>query len=147
MKSLKKYQYSFPHPALTVDIILIVENLKCIELLLIKRRDNPFKNQWALPGGFVDEQEPLKIAAKRELFEETSIKNVELEQFMTYGNSHRDPRGWTVSVVFWSKIATKINAKPSDDAIESEWFDIQHLPNLAFDHKQIIKDFYYKFFK
>ncbi len=134
------YTYPYPRPMVTVDIILFNPTEQTI--LLIKRLNNPYANYWALAGGFVDEHEDLETAAIRELYEETNIKTDTLTQFKTYGTPYRDPRGHTISVVFFKIIqTTPTNAKASDDAKELQWHNINNLPELAFDHKQIIEDF------
>eukprot|EP00210_Caulerpa_lentillifera_P000567 g548.t1 len=102
-----------------------------------------FQDYWALPGGFVDENEPLEQAALRELQEETSVDpaHVKLVQIGTYGDPGRDPRGWTVSVLYASLVeSSNIGVKAADDAAEASWFDITQLPKLAFDHNRLVKD-------
>ncbi len=91
------YTYPHPRPALTVDIVLIKEERDRPEILLIQRNHPPFAGHWALPGGFVDEDEPLETAARRELFEETGLESPELRQLGAFGDPGRDPRGWTVT--------------------------------------------------
>lgn len=130
-----------PHIFLTVDIILTREINSRPEVLLIQRLNEPFKNQWALPGGFVDKGEDLEPAAKRELLEETSISIKSLSQFKTYGKPGRDPRGDTVSVVFYAEVAEDVIAKAADDAKDVRWFAMNDLPDLAFDHAEILDDF------
>ena len=98
------FQYDYPRPAVTVDMIIISNSIP-VKILLIKRLRDPFAGFWALPGGFVDEQEDLMDAALRELEEETQITGVSLTQFKTYGTPHRDPRGHVVSVVFFGNQA------------------------------------------
>lgn len=127
----------YPKPSLTVDVIVVHDN----EVLLIKRLNDPFKDSWALPGGYVDEGEDIIEAAARELSEETNIKDLPLNQMGTYGKPGRDPRGWVVSVAYWSKLETKPAFKAGDDAKEAKWFPLAELPNLAFDHKEILNDF------
>ena len=123
----------------TVDIILIKEtNPK--QVLLIQRNNEPFKNCWALPGGFVNENEDLEMAAKRELEEETQIKVERLTQIGAYGKPFRDPRGHMVSVAYFGVTNENTIAKANDDAKEANWFNIINLPELAFDHKDIIND-------
>lgn len=133
------YCYRYPHPAVTVDILLISKSMPR-RILLIQRLRDPFINQWALPGGFVDENEELSVAAYRELNEETRIEGLELQQFRTYGTPFRDPRGHTVSIVFWAEIEM-IAPSAADDAKDAQWFPIAELPSLAFDHHQIVTDF------
>lgn len=124
---------------LTVDTIIFSKTAGGVKTLLIKRKNPPFKDKWAIPGGFVDYDEELDIAAKRELEEETGIKDSVLQQLYTVGTIGRDPRGRTVSVVYFAFIdSEKVNVKAGDDAKEAEWFDINNLPELAFDHKEIM---------
>ena len=124
----------------TVDIVVvrIVNGQK--EILLIQRKNEPFKNQWALPGGFVDNHEDLITAARRELEEETSVKVFDLQQIKAYGNPYRDPRGYMVSVAYLATVDATIQATAADDAKEVKWFNINELPSLAFDHEMIIAD-------
>ncbi len=124
----------------TVDVTLFRKNEQNYELLLIQRLNEPFKNAWALPGGFVDKNEDLETAAKRELFEETNVKIFQVQQIKAYGNPERDPRGHTISVAFFGKIDMLTEAKAQDDAKEVRWFSINELPVLAFDHDEIIRD-------
>eukprot|EP00878_Enallax_costatus_P034302 GHUV01038025.1.p2 GENE.GHUV01038025.1~~GHUV01038025.1.p2 ORF type:complete len:147 (+),score=44.83 GHUV01038025.1:81-521(+) len=101
------------------------------------------QGQWALPGGFVDEGEPLDTAAARELEEETSVnpKDVDLFQVGAYGDPGRDPRGWTVTVAYAAIVpGTELGVKAADDAAEASWYPVTSLPQLAFDHKQIIRE-------
>ncbi len=134
------YTYQYPRPAVTVDVILITE-AENTEILFIQRKNNPYQDLWALPGGFLDMDEDLITAAKRELQEETGIVDVELNQFKTYGAPDRDPRGRTVSVVFYAFIQTKLQAVAMDDAKDAQWFSLNELPKLAFDHQLIIDEF------
>ncbi|MCB2207174.1 MAG: NUDIX hydrolase [Bacteroidetes bacterium] len=132
------YSYKYPRPALTVDIAIFREGKDDHEILLIKRKNNPFKGMWALPGGFVDMDETVETAASRELFEETSLSGIHLEQFHVFSEVDRDPRGRTVSVVFTGLLKDDQEAKAKDDAKEARWFDLEKLPELAFDHRKII---------
>lgn len=127
----------------TVDVVLVKPNLK--QLLLIKRKNEPFKDCWALPGGFVDENEDLEVAAKRELEEETQVKVNSLEQIRAYGKPFRDPRSHVVSIAYFGEVNDTTTAKASDDAKEVNWFLINDLPQLAFDHQDIISDALKKF--
>jgi 8-oxo-dGTP diphosphatase len=100
----------------------------------------PFAGTWALPGGFVNEGEQLHEAAIRELTEETSVVIADLEQLYTAGSPGRDPRGWTVSVVFLARVAGKRpKAKAGDDAAAAKWFPLDDLPILAFDHAMLLE--------
>ena len=122
----------------TVDVVLIRENNHQLELLLIKRKNEPYKNDWALPGGFVDKNEDLETAAIRELKEETSIDVNKLEQLKAFGKPFRDPRNHVVSIAFFGIIDNTVVAKAADDAKEAKWFSVKDLPKLAFDHDEII---------
>jgi len=133
------YSYDYPRPAVTTDVILIT-NDKPAQVLLIKRANNPFQALWAFPGGFVEMDEDLPIAALRELQEETGIKDVTITQFKTYGAIHRDPRHRTITVVYYAVLDRTIKAQGMDDAADARWFAIDDLPQLAFDHHDIIKE-------
>lgn len=132
------YTYEYSRPAVTVDIIIFRQSNKITEVLLIKRANEPFMGQWALPGGFVDEDEPLAKAAARELEEETALKNILLTQMHTFGDPGRDPRGHTVSVVYVGYLPEGAEAKAGDDAAEAEWFKLNEMPAMAFDHQEIV---------
>ena len=122
----------------TVDAVIVKKSADN-QLLLIKRKNEPFQDCWALPGGFVDENEDLEVAAKRELEEETQIKTDSLEQFGTVGKPFRDPRGHMISVAYFGEVPENTIAIASDDAKEVAWFPVNKLPNLAFDHQEIIE--------
>ncbi len=125
--------------ALTVDAIILSKTGNGIKILLIKRKNQPFKDKWAIPGGFADYDEELETAAKRELEEETGVKTPCLNQLYTFGKINRDPRGRTVSVVYYAFVdETGTKIKAGDDAKEAQWFDVGDLPELAFDHEEII---------
>ncbi len=134
------YTYDYPRPMVTVDIILTTQKHPS-EILLIQRKNPPFENTWALPGGFVDMDEDLKDAAIRELKEETGVDYPDLKQFKTYGTPQRDPRGRTISIVFYASTPNKIDAIGMDDAAEAAWFPLEQLPPLAFDHQVILEEF------
>ncbi|MCF8231755.1 MAG: NUDIX hydrolase [Bacteroidales bacterium] len=136
------YTYEYPRPALTTDAAVFTRSSDYeLKVLLIQRKNPPFLGFWAFPGGFVEINEPLKDSAIRELEEETGLKNVPLQQFRTYGTLNRDPRGRTVSVVYYGFVEEKnARVRASDDANEAQWFPISYLPKLAFDHQQILND-------
>src|SRR6476659_9095607 len=114
----QKHTYEYPRPALTVDVAIVTRDAPP-RVLLIRRKKDPFAGSWALPGGFVDENERLVAAARRELEEETGVKVHDLEQLYTAGDPGRDPRGWTVSVVFLARVEPKqFKPKAADDASE-----------------------------
>jgi 8-oxo-dGTP diphosphatase len=110
------------------------------QILLIKRKNEPFKGCWALPGGFVDEKEDLLKAALRELMEETQVKGADLKQIGAFGKPNRDPRGHMVSVAYFGTVPDNIVAIASDDAQEIGWYSLKKLPALAFDHAEIISE-------
>ena len=125
---------------LSVDAVVFGYESGTISVLLIKRKYEPFKGKWAIPGGFVSENESLEEAVERELKEETGIEINYLEQLYTFGNPKRDPRSRVVSVAYFGLIkpsAFKIFA--STDAEEVQWFKITELPELSFDHDEILK--------
>ena len=133
-----KYVYDWPRPMVTVDaaVFALVEGKA--RLLLVQRKHEPFQGSWALPGGFIEIDEDLQEAAARELGEETGLRYVPLEQLHTFVKPGRDPRGRTITVVYsgsagknWAQI------EAADDAARVRWFDIDNLPQLAFDHDEI----------
>jgi len=121
----------------TVDAVILRKSGD-YELLLIKRKNEPFKDCWALPGGFVDQNEDLKVAAIRELEEETQIKVTDLEQIGAFGKPFRDPRGHMISVAYFGFVPENTIAVAADDAKETGWFSVKDLPKLAFDHLDIV---------
>lgn len=134
------YTYAYPRPALTVDCVIFGWDGDALRVLLIKRGAEPFLGQWALPGGFVQMDESLEDAAKRELEEETGLRDVYMEQLATMGAPERDPRGRVVSVAYFSLINLAGNTPvASTDASDADWFRMDALPALAFDHSQILQ--------
>ena len=134
------YTYEYPRPALTVDVVVFQQVNQHVQVLLIQRAQPPFQGSWALPGGFVDMDESLEQAAARELAEETGLTGLELIQVHTYGDPQRDPRGRVVSVAYGTYL-------PKGDTmpVQAGWFILTDLPQLAFDHQQIIQDAYMQF--
>jgi 8-oxo-dGTP diphosphatase len=133
------YTYDYPRPAVTVDCLLFSRQDGRVDVLLIQRDKPPFEGAWALPGGFVDIEEPVMTAAKRELEEETGLKDIPLEQFYTFGTPGRDPRGRTISIVYYGFAdRAQQTAHAGSDARNVRWFEIHNLPPLAFDHDEII---------
>jgi 8-oxo-dGTP diphosphatase len=124
--------------AITVDSVILCSTSNQFKVLLIKRKKDPFKDQWALPGGFIEEGEDLEQAAKRELLEETGVKIQSMEQIRAFGKPGRDPRGRMISIAFLSRIFSEEALSPGDDAKDAAWFEINDLPELAFDHNEII---------
>jgi 8-oxo-dGTP diphosphatase len=129
----------YPRPMLTVDVVVLSEGASR-SILLVERKHEPFRGRWALPGGFVDAREPVMHAAVRELAEETGLQLRSLELLGVYDTPDRDPRGWTVSVVYLASVRTEAAVKGADDARDARWFRTDALPELAFDHALIIAD-------
>lgn len=136
------YTYKYPRPALTVDAIVYFYDENSTSVLLIERGREPFKGKWALPGGFVNIDELLETACKRELKEETGLEMKRMEQFKTYDAIDRDPRHRTISVVYSAELPQKAAVKGGDDAAHAKWFPVNNLPELAFDHSKILSDFF-----
>jgi 8-oxo-dGTP diphosphatase len=134
----KPYCYEYPRPAVTVDVIIVTRERRP-RVLLIRRKHDPFEGKWAIPGGFVDMDEPLEAAARRELREETGVKVAELEQLHTFGDPGRDPRGRVIAVAYLARVkASDVSPEAADDAAEVGWHPLDRLPPLAFDHDQIL---------
>ena len=135
------YTYDYPRPALTVDCVLFgVEPGAELQVLLIQRKHDPFAGQWAFPGGFVDMEEDLQRAALRELEEETGVRNVFIEQLYTFGQPGRDPRGRVISVAYYALVNLHEHpVQAASDASDARWFALSELPELAFDHADILE--------
>ncbi len=137
------YKYEYPHPAVTTDIVIFTIRDERLQLLLIKRRETPYRGKWALPGGFLQMKETLDECAARELDEEAGISNVYLEQLYTFGAVKRDPRERVISVAYYALIpSNKLAIRPSSDADAVGWFGMKELPSLAFDHSEIVERAY-----
>ena len=143
---------NYPKPALTADICVFARSGAGWKLLLIRRGGHPYLGCWALPGGFADQGESIEATAARELQEETGLTGLDLRLVGIYSAPGRDPRGWTVSAAYGTRVETPLNAVADDDAAEADWFDVTLtkdgsgtvvLPEgerLAFDHGAIIAD-------
>jgi 8-oxo-dGTP diphosphatase len=121
----------------TADVVLFTIRDRKLHLLLIKRLAKPFENRYALPGGFVREDESLDAAAIRELREETGVGDVYLEQLYSFGDPRRDPRGRVITVAYYALVAHNQVLRAGTDASDAAWFPITKLPPLAFDHRKI----------
>lgn len=133
------YTYEYPHPAVTVDVVLFTVSDGRLAVVLIKRSQWPHAGKWALPGGFVDIDESLKRAAWRELREETGIRARYLEQLGAFGRPDRDPRERVITVVYIALAAAdRIKIRAGSDAVDARLFKIDELPELAFDHARIL---------
>jgi len=134
------FTYEYARPAVTVDIAIFTVRNDELNVLLIKRAEEPFRGEWALPGGFVIPNESIEQAAERELVEETGVSDVYLEQLFTFGAPGRDPRGHVITVAHYALIpADNLNLQASTDAAGVAWFAIDKLPELAFDHNEILE--------
>lgn len=130
----------YPRPSVTVDLVILTIATNDLKALLIRRDQEPFKDRWALPGGFVEIDESLEHAAARELKEEVGVKDVYLEQLYTFGDPGRDPRGWVVSVAYYALVSPdKYRVAAATDARQARWFPVTRLPQLAFDHAEILR--------
>lgn len=133
------YTYEYPRPAVTADVVAFAAADAGPRILLIRRAREPYAGKWALPGGFIEIDEELEAAARRELAEETGLEVGALAEVGTFGRVRRDPRGRTISVA-WA--AVFVGAPPAthaaDDAAEARWHALRKLPPLAFDHREIV---------
>ena len=133
------YTYKYPRPAVTADCVVITKEAEP-KILLIQRGNEPFKGCWAFPGGFMDMDETAEQCAIRELEEETGLKVSNLHQIGAYSKVDRDPRGRTITVAYQVLIDASVEVIGQDDAAKAEWFPLSALPELAFDHADIMKD-------
>lgn len=134
------YEYKYPHPAVTTDCVVFGFDGSSLNLLLIKRGIEPFKGKWALPGGFVNMDETAEEGAARELKEETGVKDIFIEQLQAFSSPDRDPRERVITIAFMAFVRQEhYELCAGDDAANAQWFPVDKLPELAFDHKQIIQ--------
>jgi len=122
------------------DAMVFAKGAEHLQLLLIKRKNDPFKGMWALPGGFVEDDEELEAAAIRELEEETGLKLPAMKQLYTFGKVGRDPRGRTISVTYYGFVnAGEHEVKGNDDAAEARWVNVKDITDMAFDHIEVLE--------
>ena len=133
-----KYCYKYPHPAVTTDCVVFGFDGKRLNILLIERGGEPFKGCWAFPGGFMNIDETAEQGAMRELCEETGLKLEYLKQFGTFTAVNRDPRERVITIAFYA-LARKSDVQGGDDAAKAQWFPIEEVPPLAFDHDYILR--------
>lgn len=133
------YEYKYPHPAVTADCIVFTSD---DQVLLIQRRNEPCKGQWAFPGGFMEIDETAEAAAIRELQEETGIilEETDIFQVGAYTTVDRDPRERIITIAYMAEIDKPVAVKGTDDAVCAKWFPLDALPPLAFDHEEILTD-------
>ena len=135
----KKYCYKYPHPAVTTDCVIFGFDGSELQVLLIERGIEPFKWKWAFPGGFLNMDETAGEGAMRELKEETGLENAYIEQFNTYSEPGRDPRERVITIAHYALVRIQ-EVKGGDDAAKAQWFPIDEVPQLAFDHDKILRD-------
>ena len=133
------YTYKYPRPAVTADCIVITREAEP-KVLLIQRDGEPFKGAWAFPGGFMDMDETTEQCAIRELEEETGLRVSDIKQIGAYSKVDRDPRGRTITIAYLAIIDEPIAVTGQDDAAKAEWWPVDALPPLAFDHGEIMAD-------
>jgi 8-oxo-dGTP diphosphatase len=121
-----------------VDVVIFTIRERALHVLLVRRAAPPFAGRHAIPGGFVVEDESLEAAARRELVEETGVRDVYLEQLYTFGDPERDPRGRVVTVAYFALVAPDRALEAGTDADEARWWPMSGLPVLAFDHARIL---------
>jgi 8-oxo-dGTP diphosphatase len=129
----------YHYPAITTDVIIFALRESGLYVLLVRRKHPPFAGRWAIPGGFVGQDESLEAAARRELKEETGVRDLYLEQLYTFGDPKRDPRGRVITVAYLALIPAPLAAQAGRDAREARWWPVDKLPALAFDHAQVLK--------
>ena len=132
------YTYEYPRPSVTSDCVIFGYDSQGLSVLLIERGIEPFKGCWAFPGGFMQMDEDAETCARRELEEETGLKDVKMEQFGAFSELNRDPRGRTVTIAYLA-LVRKSGVKGADDAAQARWFPIDAVPALAFDHDRILR--------
>lgn len=134
-----EYSYRYPRPAVTADCVVMTKEA-VPQVLLIERGADPYKCCWAFPGGFMNMDETTEQCAIRELEEETGMKVSDLHQIGAYSKVDRDPRGRTITVAYLVIVDHPIAVTGQDDAANAQWFPVDSLPPLAFDHEDIMQD-------
>ncbi len=138
-KEKGEYTYPFPRPSVTTDCVIFGYDGKDLKLLLVERGIPPFKGMWALPGGYLQMDEDAIDGAKRELFEETGLRDAYIEQFRTFSAVDRDPRGRVITIAHLALVRIS-EVKGGDDAAKAQWFPLKDVPQLAFDHDMILRE-------
>lgn len=131
--------YKYPHPAVTADCVVFGFDGKLVKVLLVRRGNEPFKGKWAFPGGFMNIDESVEECALRELYEETGLQLVGVEPFKVFSTPDRDPRERVVTIAFFGLLQLQ-DVQAGDDAAEARWFDLENLPELAFDHDIMLRE-------
>jgi 8-oxo-dGTP diphosphatase len=133
------YTYKYPRPAVTTDCVVFTKEEEP-KVLLIQRGNEPYKGCWAFPGGFMNMEETAEECAVRELKEETGLTVKQIQQIGAYSKVDRDPRGRTISIAYLAIVDAPTAVSGMDDAAKAAWFPLSSLPNLAFDHQDIMTD-------
>ena len=134
------YTYNYPHPAVTADCLVFARTDEGMKLLLIQRKNEPCKGKCAFPGGFMDIDETTIDAARRELKEETGLVVGELHRVGFFDAVDRDPRERIITVAYYTILDKPAEVSGLDDAAQAKWFSLTELPDLAFDHKEILQE-------
>ena len=132
------FRYEYPHPSVTTDCVIFGFDGSRLKVLLVERGVEPFKGKWALPGGFLRMDESAEQGARRELQEETGLAAAYIKQFHTFTEPQRDPRERVVTIAYYALVKLQ-EVKGGDDAARAEWFALDEVPALAFDHDQILR--------
>ena len=132
------YHYKYPHPSVTTDCVIFGFDGSRLNVLLIERGIEPFKGRWAFPGGFIKMDETALMGAKRELFEETGLKDAYIKQFHAFSDPDRDPRERVITIAYYALVRIS-EVKGGDDAAKAQWFTLDQVPSLAFDHDLILR--------
>lgn len=138
-KEKGEYIYPFPRPSVTTDCVIFGYDGKDLKILLVERGIPPFKGMWALPGGYLQMDEDAIDGAKRELYEETGLKDAYVEQFRTFAAVDRDPRGRVITIAHLALVKIS-EVQGGDDAAKAQWFSLHEVPRLAFDHDMILRE-------
>lgn len=134
-----QYVYKYPRPSVTTDCVIFGFDGQSLQVLLIERGIEPYKGMWAFPGGFLNPTETAEEGALRELSEETGLKDAYIEQFHTYSDPERDPRDRVITIAYYALVRLQ-QVQGGDDAARAQWFPMDQIPRLAFDHDRILRD-------
>jgi len=134
-----KYHYKYPHPSVTTDCVIFGFDGTRLNVLLIERGNDPYKGCWAFPGGFLNMDESALEGAKRELYEETGLRDAYIHQFHAFSAPDRDPRERVISIAYFALVRLT-DVKAGDDAAKAQWFPLDEIPPLAFDHDKMLRE-------
>lgn len=136
--SEQTFTYKYPHPSVTTDCVIFGFDGSRLKVLLIERGVEPFKGHWAFPGGFIKMDESADDCARRELMEETGLDCSFVEQFHTFSAPNRDPRERVITIAYYALVRLQ-DVSGGDDAAKAQWFSLDEVPQLAFDHDSILR--------